>query len=61
MNIYDEITLIIVCFNSEKLIQKNLNELKKFRIIIIDNKITGIPIEIGFEKTFLNLSCITSP
>ncbi len=37
MNIYDEITLIIVCFNSEKLIQKNLNELKKFRIIIIDN------------------------
>ncbi len=37
MNIYDEITLIIVCFNSEKLIKKNLNELKKFKIIIIDN------------------------
>jgi GT2 family glycosyltransferase len=37
MNIYDEVTLIIVCFNSEKLIRKNLNELKKFKIIIIDN------------------------
>ena len=37
MNIYNEVTLIIVCFNSEKLIQKNLNELKKFKTIIIDN------------------------
>ena len=37
MNIYNEVTLVIVCFNSEKLIEKNLNELKKFKIIIIDN------------------------
>ena len=37
MNIYNEVTLIIVCFNSEKLIQKNLIELKKFKTIIIDN------------------------
>ena len=37
MNIYNEVTLIIVCFNSDKLIQKNLSELKKFKIIIIDN------------------------
>ena len=37
MNIYNEVTLIIVCFNSEKLIQKNLNELKRFKTIIIDN------------------------
>ena len=37
MNIYNQVTLIIVCFNSEKLIQKNLNELKRFKTIIIDN------------------------
>ena len=37
MNIYNEVTLVIVCFNSDKLIEKNLNELKKFKIVIIDN------------------------
>tara|TARA_B100000575_G_C23095286_1_gene631694 strand:- start:154 stop:1035 length:882 start_codon:yes stop_codon:yes gene_type:complete len=37
MNIYNEITLIIVCFNSYKLIQKNLSELSKFKTIIVDN------------------------
>jgi len=37
MNIYNEITLIIVCFNSYKLIQKNLSEISKFKTIIIDN------------------------
>ncbi len=37
MNIFDDVTLVIVCFNSEKLIQKNLNILKKFKIILIDN------------------------
>ena len=37
MSIYKDITLIIVCFNSEKLIEKNLEKLKKFKVIIIDN------------------------
>ena len=37
MSLYSEVTLIIVCFNSNKLIEKNLIELKKFKIIIIDN------------------------
>ena len=37
MNIYNDITLIIVCFNSYKLIQKNLSEISKFKTIIIDN------------------------
>ncbi len=37
MSIYKDVTLIIVCFNSEKLIEKNLEKLKKFKTIIIDN------------------------
>ena len=37
MNIYNDITLIIVCFNSYKLIQKNLFEISKFKTIIVDN------------------------
>ena len=37
MNIYNDITLIIVCFNSYKLIQKNLSEISKFKTIIVDN------------------------
>ena len=37
MSIYKDITLIIVCFNSEKLIEKNLEKLKKFKVILIDN------------------------
>ena len=37
MNIYNDITLIIVCFNSYNLIQKNLSEISKFKTIIVDN------------------------
>ena len=37
MNIYNDITLIIVCFNSYKLIKKNLSEISKFKTIIVDN------------------------
>ena len=37
MNFYNDITLIIVCFNSYKLIKKNLFEISKFKTIIIDN------------------------
>ena len=37
INIYKDITLLIVCYNSEILIKQNLNELKKFKTIIIDN------------------------
>ncbi len=37
MNIYNEITIIIVSYKSEKLIIKNLNVLKKFPTIIVDN------------------------
>ena len=37
MNLYNDITLIIVCFNSYKLIQKNLSEISKFKTIIVDN------------------------
>ena len=37
MNIYDDLTLIIVAFRSEALIVKNLDILKKFKVIIIDN------------------------
>jgi GT2 family glycosyltransferase len=37
MNIYDDLTLIIVTYRSETLIVKNLAILKKFKVIIIDN------------------------
>ena len=37
MNIYDDLTLIIVTYRSEALINKNLHILKKFKVIIIDN------------------------
>ncbi len=37
MSIYNDITLIIVCFNSYKLIKKNLSEISKFKTIIVDN------------------------
>ena len=37
INIYKDITLILVTYRSEKLILKNLEVLKKFPVIIIDN------------------------
>ena len=37
MNIYDDLTIIIVTYRSEKLIIKNLDILKKFKVVIIDN------------------------
>ena len=37
MNIYDDLTIILVTYRSEKLIQKNLDILKKFKVIIVDN------------------------
>ena len=45
MNIFNDITLIIVCFNSYKMIQKNLSEISKFKTIIVDNSKSD---EIGF-------------
>tara|TARA_B100001059_G_C17772041_1_gene549018 strand:+ start:477 stop:1376 length:900 start_codon:yes stop_codon:yes gene_type:complete len=37
MNIYKDITLILVTYRSENLIKKNLEILKKFPVIIVDN------------------------
>lgn len=37
MSIYDEITLIIVSYKSENLIQKNIDIIKKFQTIIVEN------------------------
>ena len=37
MNIYNDLTIIIVTYRSEKLILKNLDILKKFKVVIIDN------------------------
>jgi len=37
MNIYKDITLIVVTYRSENLILKNLDALKKFPVIIFDN------------------------
>lgn len=37
MDIYHNLTIIIVCFKSFKLIEKNLEVLKNFKTIIVDN------------------------
>ena len=37
MSIYKEITLIIVSYKSESLIQKNIDIIKKFQTIIVEN------------------------
>lgn len=37
MNIYDDLTIIIVTYRSEKLILKNFEILKKLKVIIVDN------------------------
>ena len=37
MSIYNDITIIIVCYKSHDLIKKNLNALKVFKTIIVDN------------------------
>ena len=37
MNIYNDLTLIIVTYRSETLILKNLSILQKFKVIIVDN------------------------
>ena len=37
MNVYNDITLVIVCYKSYELIKKNLDGLKCFKTIIVDN------------------------
>jgi len=37
MNTFNDLTLIIVCYKSFSLIKKNINNLKNFKTIIIDN------------------------
>ena len=62
ININKEITLLIVCYKSENLIKQNLDELKKFPTIIIDNSnskktfdlIKDIP-NINYIKTHKNI------
>ena len=62
ISIYEDVALLIVCYNSEILIEQNLNELKKFKTIIIDNSnsketfnlIKDFP-NINYIKTIKNL------
>ena len=62
MSVYTDVTLVIVCFNSENLIKKNLNELKKFNAILIDNSNSIKTFElvkdlqnVTYLKTFKNI------
>ena len=41
MSIFSDITLIIVSYNSYELIKKNLNQIQKFKTIIIENSISN--------------------
>ena len=59
MNIYNDLTIIIVTYRSEKLILKNLDILKKFKVVIIDNSNSS-----ELEKivnNFRNIHFIKSP
>ena len=56
MSMYNDVTLIIVCFNSEKLIEKNLTELKKFKTILIDNSKSKKTLEL--VKNYSNINYI---
>ena len=59
MNIYDDLTLVIVSYRSEKLILKNLDILKKFKTIIIDNS-NSSELEL-IVKYINNIAIIKSP
>ena len=41
MNIFNDITLIIVSYNSYELIKKNLSQIQKFKTIIIENSVSN--------------------
>ena len=58
MNIYKDITLILVTYRSEKLILKNLEVLKKFSTIIVDNS-NSEKLEIIIKK-YENIKLIRS-
>lgn len=58
MNIYKDITLILVTYRSEKLILKNLEVLKKFSTIIVDNS-NSQKLEIIIKK-YENIKLIRS-
>ena len=54
-SIYKDITLIIVTYRSENLILKNLEVLKKFPVVIIDNSNSGDLEKIIFDYGNINL------
>ena len=59
MNIYDDLTLIMVTYRSEKLITQNLDILKKFKVIIIENS-NSKKLEL-LLKDYNNINLIISP
>ena len=58
MDIYNDLTLIMVTYRSEFLVKKNLNILKKFKTIIVDNSNSNHLNEI--VKDFKNIKIIIS-
>lgn len=55
INIYKDITLILVTYRSEKLIIKNMEMLKKFPVVIIDNSNSDELEKIIFDYRNINL------
>ena len=55
INIYKDITLILVTYRSEKLILRNLDMLKKFPVVIVDNSNSDQLEEIIFDYKNINL------
>jgi GT2 family glycosyltransferase len=55
INIYKDITLILVTYRSEKLIIKNMEMLKKFPVVIVDNSNSDELEKIIFDYRNINL------
>jgi len=59
MNLYNDVSLIIVCYKSYPLIKKNLDKLKFFKTIIIDN--SNCDKTYNLVKDYQNIKFIKTP
>ena len=59
MDIFNEITLIYVAHKSDDIIKKNINTIKLFKTIIVDNS-NSLDLK-NYTKDFENITFFSSP
>ena len=59
MDIFNEITLIYVAHKSDAIIKKNINTIKLFKTIIVDNS-NNLNLK-NYTKDFVNITFVSSP